>query len=118
MQQLIKEYGQYIYYLAYLYVKDKGSAEEITQDVFYTFSMKKDQFRGEAQLKTYLTRMAINRAHDELRKMKRRELLEKVLPFMKIASSAEKQVMQKQDGASLKETVWALPVHCRSIIER
>ena len=69
MQQLVKQYGEYIYHLAYLYVKNRENAEEITQDVFYNFAKKQDQFRGESQLKTYLTRMTINRAHDELRKM-------------------------------------------------
>lgn len=116
MQHYIEQYGTYIYHLAYLYVKDTGIAEEITQDVFYSFSSKKQQFRGEAQVKTYLTRIAINRSHDELRKIKRRILLEAVLPFMKTVQSAEHQVLKSVQGESLKEIVWSLPVHYREVI--
>ena len=116
MQQLVKQYGEYIYHLAYLYVKNKENAEEITQDVFYNFRMKQEQFRGEAQLKTYLTRMTINRAHDELRKMKRRTILESVLPFMKTEPSAETYVLNDEVGQSVKDAVFALPIHYREVI--
>ena len=116
MRALIEEYGEYIYHLAYLYVKDKQLAEEITQDVFYTYSVKKDQFRGEASIKTYLTRIVINRSHDELRKLKRRKVLQAVLPFKSNERSAEQEVMKKYQGTSLKEIVWGLPIHYREII--
>ena len=116
MQQLIDQYGEYIYHLAYLYVKNKECAEEITQDVFYNFSRKQEQFRGDSQLKTYLTRMAINRAHDELRKMKRKSILQSVLPFLKTEPSAETEVLKSEIGQSLKDAVFALPVHYREVI--
>ena len=116
MRTLIEEYGEYIYHLAYLYVKDKQIAEEITQDVFYMYSVKKEQFRGEASVKTYLTRIVINKSHDELRKIKRRQVLQAVLPFKLNERSAEQEVMKKHQGASLKEIVWGLPVHYREII--
>lgn len=116
MQQVVQQYGEYIYHLAYLYVKNKECAEEITQDVFYNFARKQEQFRGDAQLKTYLTRMAINRAHDELRKMKRRTILESVLPFIKSEPSAEKHVIKSEVGQSVKEAVFALPIQYREVI--
>ncbi|WP_431027375.1 sigma-70 family RNA polymerase sigma factor [Lysinibacillus sp. LZ02] len=116
MRRLIEEYGEYIYHFAYLYVKDKQVAEEITQDVFYTYSVKSNQFRGEASIKTYLTRIVINKSHDELRKMKRRTMLQAILPFTKTACSAEQEVLVKVQGRSLKEAVWNMPVHYREVI--
>lgn len=116
LRELIKQYGEYIYHLAYLYVKDKESAEEIAQDVFINFDKKRDQFRGEAQLKTYLTRMTINRAHDEIRKMKRKVVLESLLPFLKSAPSAESKIVQEEIGNSVRHAVFALPIHYREII--
>ena len=116
MRALIEQYGQYIYYLAYVYVKDKQIAEEIAQDVFYIYSVKKEQFRGEASIKTYLTRMVINRSQDELRKIKRQQVLQVVSPFKLNERSAEQEVMKKQLGASLKHVVWGLPIHYRDII--
>ncbi|MFF5994469.1 sigma-70 family RNA polymerase sigma factor [Lysinibacillus sp. KU-BSD001] len=113
---LIEEYGEYIYHLAYLYVKDKQVAEEITQDVFYTYSVKRNQFRGDASIKTYLTRIVINKSHDELRKMKRQTVLQAILPFMKTVRSAEQEVLAKVQGESLKEAVWNMPVHYREVM--
>lgn len=116
MEQFVKTYGEYIYHLAYFYVKDLQRAEEIAQDVFYQFAKKKEQFRGEASVKTYLTRMAINRSYDELRKMKRQELLQSVLPFMKAEKSAEQEVVKKESSSTVKEAVFTLPVHYREVI--
>ncbi|MEK5333132.1 MULTISPECIES: RNA polymerase sigma factor [unclassified Lysinibacillus] len=45
MEQLVDEYGEYLFHLSYLYVKDRQLAEEITQDVFFTFATKGDAFR-------------------------------------------------------------------------
>ncbi len=116
VEQLIHMYGEYIFHLAYLYVKDSQTAEEITQDVFYTYHVKQQQFRGEASVKTYLTRIVINKSHDELRRMKRRQILQTILPFTKTAISAERQVLSKVRKESLKETVWQLPIHYREVI--
>lgn len=46
-------------------------ADEVGQDVFLRFYQKMQDFRAEAQLRTYLTRIAINRCLDILRKRKR-----------------------------------------------
>ena len=116
MQKYLQEYGEYIYHLAYLYVKDVHAAEEITQDVFYTYTKKQQQFRGEASLKTYLTRMAINRSHDELRKMKRRTILQTVLPFIQAVQSTEKEVMKEQVSLTIKEALFTLPIRYREVI--
>ena len=116
MEQLIELYGEYIYHLTFLYVKNKESAEEITQDVFFTYAKKQQQFKGEANLKTYLTRIAINRSYDELRKQKRKQMLEKVTPFMKHEQSAEQNVMIQEDATSLKEHVLKLPIKYREMI--
>ncbi|MFJ7406400.1 MULTISPECIES: RNA polymerase sigma factor [unclassified Lysinibacillus] len=51
MEQLVEEYGEYLFHLSYLYMKDKQLAEEITQDVFFTFATKSDAFRKDASLK-------------------------------------------------------------------
>lgn len=116
MQQLVETYGEYIFHLAYVYVKDTQMAEEVTQDVLYTYYEKQQQFRGEASVKTYLTRIVINKCHDELRKMKRRTILQAVLPFMKEVKSAEQHVLERVRGESLKGAVWALPIHYREVI--
>ncbi|EON72630.1 sigma-70 family RNA polymerase sigma factor [Lysinibacillus sphaericus] len=116
MEQLVEEYGEYLFHLSYLYVKDKQLAEEITQDVFFTYATKKDTFRGEAALKTFLTRILINRCHDELRKMKRKNVLQFLTPFWTNEKSAEQEVMKQQQFQTLKHEVMRLPIHYREVI--
>ena len=116
LEQIVEQYGEYLYHLSYLYVKDRQLAEEITQDVLLKFALHKEQFRGEAALKTYLTRIAINCCHDELRKQKRKALLQKLLPGRKVVPSSEQMYLQNESYSTLKECVFALPIHYREVL--
>ena len=116
MEQIVEQYGEYLFHLSYLYVKDSQIAEEITQDVFMKYVTNSEMFRGEAALKTYLTRILINRCHDELRKMKRKNVLQFLTPFWTNEKSAEQQVLLQQEHQNLKQTVLGLPIHYREVI--
>lgn len=48
-----------------------GAADDVGQEVFVRFWRALDGFRGEAALKTYLTRIAINLSLNELRRRQR-----------------------------------------------
>lgn len=56
-----------LFRVAYTYVQNDQPAEDIVQDVFLKAFERKEQYRGEADYKTYLIRMTINRSHDMLR---------------------------------------------------
>lgn len=79
IEQVITEHGDYLLKVAYLYVKNEATAEDIVQDVFIAFYQKQQQFRQESSLRTYLVKMTVNRSHDYLRswKSKRLSLFEK-----------------------------------------
>ncbi len=49
-----------------------AEVDDVAQEVFIRFYRALDQFRGEATVGTYLTRIAINRSLDALRRRKRR----------------------------------------------
>jgi RNA polymerase sigma-70 factor (ECF subfamily) len=57
---LYAENSRAIYYLALRYLSDPQKAEDATHDVFLKAFRKLDQFRGEASLRTWLYRIAIN----------------------------------------------------------
>ncbi len=50
---------------------DVPEVEDVAQEVFIRFFRSLDQFRGDAELKTYLTRVAINQALTELKRRKK-----------------------------------------------
>lgn len=41
IEEVIEEYGDYLLRIAYLYVKNEATAEDLVQDVFITFYEKK-----------------------------------------------------------------------------
>ncbi len=58
--RLYDENSRAIYYLALRFLGDPQKAEDATHDVFLKAFRKLDQFRGEASLRTWLYRIAIN----------------------------------------------------------
>lgn len=115
IEDIVYTYGDTLYRVAYSYIKDEQAAEEIVQDVFMKFYQTKDQFKGEAQLKTYLTRMTINRSYDYLRswKSKRHTFLEL---FVRKQSGADKSVIEMTESETILRAVFQLPIKYREAI--
>src|SRR5438876_12181263 len=63
---LYTEHSRAIYYLALRLLSDPNKAEDATHDVFLKAFRKIDQFRGEASLRTWLYRIAINHCRNLL----------------------------------------------------
>lgn len=57
---LYEEHSQAIYYLTLRYLGDPQKAEDATHDVFLKAFRNLDQFRGQAAVRTWLYRIAIN----------------------------------------------------------
>lgn len=57
---LYDEHSRAIYYLALRFLGDPQKAEDATHDVFLKAFRRMDQFRGEASVRTWLYRIAIN----------------------------------------------------------
>lgn len=75
IEQVIDEYGDYLLRVAYVYVKNQSTAEDIVQDVLIRYYQRSDQFREESSLKTYLVKMTVNRSHDFLRSWAHKRIL-------------------------------------------
>jgi RNA polymerase sigma-70 factor, ECF subfamily len=61
---LYDQHSRAIYYLALRYLGDPQKAEDATHDVFLKALRKFDDFRGEASVRTWLYRIAINHCHN------------------------------------------------------
>lgn len=117
IEQIIEEHGDYLLKVAYLYVKNKATAEDIVQDVFIAFYQKQGQFRQEASLRTYLVKMTVNRSHDYLRswKSKRLTLYEKITGRT-TAMTPEKEMLEKTVKKELVEALFTLSVAYREVL--
>ena len=67
IEEIIRTYGDEILRLLYLYVKDLDTAKDLFQDTFVKVHMGLKDFRSESNIKTWITRIAINTAKDYLK---------------------------------------------------
>src|SRR5437867_1893718 len=73
--QLFEQYHSLVFHLAYRVLGDREEALDVAQEVFLTIFRKMHRFRGESSLKTWIYRIAINRASNRCRwwnRMRRR----------------------------------------------
>ena len=117
LEEVIAEHGDYLLRVAYLYVKNRGTAEDIVQDVFISFYQKQEQYRGDASLRTYLVKMTVNRSHDYLRSWthKRINLFEKITG-KSTNYTPEQAVVEKVEKQELVEALFKLSVTYREVL--
>src|SRR5215831_1875288 len=72
-EQFVAEYHQMVYALALRLVGDCEEARDVTQETFLKVFRHLPSFRGEAGLKTWLYRIAINQASNHQRWWRRRK---------------------------------------------
>jgi RNA polymerase sigma-70 factor, ECF subfamily len=65
---LVERFQRKIFRVAYAIVRDEAEADTVTQDVFVQAYTNLGRFEGRAGLETWLTRIAINRSRDSLRR--------------------------------------------------
>ena len=109
---IVEEHSSYLIRIAYLYVKDWATAEDIVQEVFVKFFQTSDQFRHEASLKTYLTRMTTNRAKDYLRSWKHKRDVLFVTIFAQ-TKGVDEDLMKSEELALMERKLFELPIKYR-----
>jgi len=79
LESLMTRHYSSVYHLCLSILADPDEAEDIAQETFIAASMKLDDFRGDADIKTWLFSIAINRSRGNLRKRKAQQALKNVL---------------------------------------
>ncbi|MGM9951645.1 MAG: RNA polymerase sigma factor [Lysinibacillus sp.] len=115
IEQLIHTYGDYLYRVAFIYTKDERAAEEVVQDVFLKFHQTRHRYDERASLKTYLTKMTVNRSYDYLRSWKHRtsSLLEQLTGTN---MGADRHVVQKEERGEITNAVLKLSIKYREVL--
>jgi RNA polymerase sigma-70 factor (ECF subfamily) len=78
-EQLMRRYNRTLFRTARAILRDDAEAEEAVQDAYLHAWRAMQDFRGEAKLRTWLTRIAVNEALLRRRKQLRRDLLAPVV---------------------------------------
>ncbi|MDA1258301.1 MAG: sigma-70 family RNA polymerase sigma factor, partial [Chloroflexi bacterium] len=69
---VVENYTGFVYNVAYRMMNSPDDADDVVQDAFISAYRAKDRFRGDAQVTTWLYRIAVNAALMRIRKEKRR----------------------------------------------
>ena len=102
IEDLIRQYGNDVLRIAYMYVKDIHTAEDIFQEVFIKVNNKLSTFGGYSSIKTWIVRITINTCKDYLKSAYKR----RVVPMMEyqedaIISNSDYEQIEKQDTSDL-----------------
>jgi len=114
--QVEKEFGHLIRRIAVSYEADSGAAEELVQDIHFALWLALPSFRGQSSLRTFVARVATNRAVSHVRRSVRSppsvELSEN-LPASE--STPEHQAIAEDQQAKLIAAVQTLPLSLRQV---
>ncbi len=66
-EELFERFHPMVYQLAFRLLGDREEALDLSQEVFFTVYRKMHRFRGESSLKTWIYRIAVNRAANRCR---------------------------------------------------
>ena len=70
IEKIVDDYYQKIYKLSFFYLKDKQESEEITQEIFLKVIKKLSTFKGQANIYTWIYRIASNTLINYLKRKK------------------------------------------------
>jgi RNA polymerase sigma factor (sigma-70 family) len=118
IEQLMDLYSEKVYLLAYSFVKDRGLAEDISQEVFLKAYKYLDSFRGEATLKSWIYRITVNTSKDFLKKKSLKQLLLKssLLENFSRTESTETSFLNANRNEELLQLILTLPIKYREVI--
>lgn len=114
IEELITEYSDALVLFTYCIVGDYACAEDIAADTFATLIIKRKEFKDKAKFKTYLYKIARNKAIDRLRRMKhevREDDLENLL-----TGDTERDLFERETRRQLYVCMQKLPVEYKDVL--
>lgn len=115
IQDLVYTYSDLLYRIAFSYVKDRQVAEEVVQDVMLKFYQVHPELPSQSSIKSYLTRMVINRSYDYLRSWKNKRIVIFEM-FHTKRPGIDHDVLGASESEELLRAILALPIKYREAI--
>jgi len=113
---VMRKYNGKLFRVARAILKDDSDAEDVLQDAYLDAYRHLGEFRGGAELSTWLTRIVVNHALMRLRREKRRS---SIVPFQSTATrDGEGPETQVPDSRSESPSAGAMRAETRRILER
>lgn len=110
-ETLVRAYQADVWRLSLHLTNNRAFADDVTQDTFVRVYRFLPRFRGDAKFSTWLFAIARNCALDELRKVKRRQVLAD-----RAKVEYEPSTSEPTSGIEVREALAALPLELREAI--
>ncbi|CAM3506385.1 sigma-70 family RNA polymerase sigma factor [Paenibacillus lupini] len=122
-QSFVDEYGPYLYRTVYAVIRSPHDAEDVTQEALLQIYRSLPEFRMDG-LKTWITRIAVNKAIDWKRSRMRKpeELMESITGLEAEGIMTERglpveaSVMEREEQRHVREQVEQLPDNYREVV--
>lgn len=117
LRVLIERYKHHLFKVIFSVVRDETEAEDLTQETFIKMMDALPSYEDQG-FKTWLSRIAMNKAIDAKRKKKRHQvdLIEpETLPF--VGHSAEEEWLAKEKEQSVSKSIKHLPNNYQGVVE-
>ncbi|MGG5460660.1 sigma-70 family RNA polymerase sigma factor [Clostridium sp. B9] len=109
--KLIKSNKEYLYKMAFLYVKDEQDAIEVLQETVYKAFLNIDKLRKAKFFNTWITRILINSSMDLMKKKGKNEVLDESMPLVK-----EKSKISTEEKIDLYNAIDLLNDNYKTVI--
>lgn len=117
---IYEEHSKPIYYLALRMLGDPALAEDATHDVFLKAFRKLDEFRGDANIRTWLYRIAINHCRNLQQSWHQRHIVSSDDQFLLESNASDHNPLRvletKELGQRIQKTLDALPDEYRLLL--
>jgi RNA polymerase sigma factor (sigma-70 family) len=110
-EELMRRYNRRLYRLARAALRDPAEAEDALQDAYLSAYRSIAQYRGDAPLSTWLSRLVLNECFGRLRRSARRQ---KVIPI--VGATPEADTVPERDS-ELPDRIFAR-AEIRALLER
>lgn len=101
---LVDTYQVRVYNICFSMVHNSHDAEDLTQEVFLEVIRNIGSFRGEAQLGTWIYRIAVNRSLNFIRSSKKRKWLsyiDEILSFKEVIQGSPKEPFEQDENRKM-----------------
>ena len=122
-EQIVMDHSSFVYNVAYRMMGNPDDAEEVVQETFLSAYRARDRFRGDAQVTTWLYRIAVNAALMRLRRSSRRKevVTDPVEIYRRIdrtdwSEAPDKALLNNELKQRLEEGIGELPDDLRAAV--
>jgi len=116
LEEIMQQHTERLIRLAFYYVKDLQSAEDIVQDVFIKFYDNQQNYEERGELRAYLSRLVVNKSKDYLRSWTYRKIQVQQKVFAKQAIMKRDMLVQQDEQTLVENAILALPLKQREVL--